>query len=122
MKLHKILLLVGIVLISLGGASLIAGTALTLLGKSQIGDILMAVSSVLGIAALLIMIWRLIVMSKTPEMFRTESPRVVVKIVDVKDVPKSKEQELFEQYEDLYNRNLISKEELDQKRKDLLGK
>ena len=122
MKLHKLLLIISIVLISLGGAAIIAGSILSLTGNGTVGDILLGVSSILGLAALALMIYRLIVMSKTPEEFRTEQPRVIVKVVDVKEMPKSNEQKLYEQYEDLYKRNLISKEELDQKRIELLGK
>lgn len=122
MKLHKLLLIISIVLISLGGAAIIAGSILSLTGNGKVGDILLGASSILGLAALALMIYRLIVMSKTPEEFRTEQPRVIVKVVDVKEMPKSNEQKLYEQYEDLYKRNLISKEELDQKRIELLGK
>ena len=122
MKTYRILLIISIVLISLGGILIIAGSVLSLQGNSSIGDLLMGLSSLLGLAALALMIIRLIIMARNPEQFRSEQPRVVVKVVDVKEVPKSKEQELYEQYEDLYNRNLITKEELDRKRKDLLGK
>ena len=122
MKTYRILLIISIVLISLGGILIIAGSVLSLQGNSSIGDLLMGLSSLLGLAALVLMIIRLIIMARSPEQFRSEQPRVVVKVVDVKEVPKSKEQELYEQYEDLYNRNLITKEELDRKRKDLLGK
>ena len=43
-------------------------------------------------------------------------------VVDVKDIPKTKEEKLYEQYEDLYKKNLITKEDLDAKRKELLDK
>ena len=122
MKAYRILLIISIVLISVGGLLIIAGSVLSLQGNSSIGDLLMGLASLLGLAALVLMIIRLIIMARNPEQFRGEQPRVVVKVVDVKEVPKSKEQELYEQYEDLYNRNLITKEELDRKRKDLLGK
>ena len=122
MKAYRILLIISIVLISAGGLLIIAGSVLSLQGNSSIGDLLMGLASLLGLAALVLMIIRLIIMARNPEQFRVEQPRVVVKVVDVKEVPKSKEQELYEQYEDLYNRNLITKEELDRKRKDLLGK
>ena len=45
-----------------------------------------------------------------------------MKVVDVKDLPKSKEEKLFEQYEDLYKKGLISKEDLELKREELLKK
>lgn len=122
MKTYRILLIISIILVSVGGILIIAGSVLSLMGNTTLGDILMGVSSILGLAALALMIVRLIIMARTPEQFRSEQPKVVVKVVEVKEVHKSKEQELYEQYEDLYKRNLITKEELDRKRIDLLGK
>ena len=122
MKAYRILLIISIVLISAGGLLIIAGSVLSLQGNSSIGDLLMGFASFLGLASLSLMIVRLVIMARNPEQFRSEQPKVVVKVVDVKEVPKSKEQELYDQYEDLYNRDLITKEELDRKRKELLGK
>ena len=122
MKAYRILLIISICLISVGGILIIAGIVFSLQGNSSIGDLLMGFASFLGLASLSLMIVRLVIMARNPEQFRSEQPRVVVKVVDVKEVPKSKEQELYDQYEDLYNRNLITKEELDRKRKELLGK
>ena len=122
MKAYRILLIISICLISVGGILIIAGIVFSLQGNSSIGDLLMGLASFLGLASLSLMIVRLVIMARNPEQFRSEQPKVVVKVVDVKEVPKSKEQELYDQYEDLYNRNLITKEELDRKRKELLGK
>ena len=124
MKLSKLFLIFGIVLVSLGGLMFISGAALTLVGKGDLGDILMGVSSIFGLGALVLLVLRLSFMAKNPSDYPEyqPQPKIVVKVVDVKDVPKSKEQELYEQYEDLYKRNLITKEELDRKRIDLLGK
>ena len=122
MKAYRILLIISICLISVGGILIIAGIVFSLQGNSSIGDLLMGLASFLGLASLALMIVRLVIMARNPEQFRSEQPKVVVKVVDVKEVPKSKEQELYDQYEDLYNRNLITKEELDRKRKELLGK
>ena len=124
MKLSKLFLILGIVLVSLGGLMFISGAALTLVGKGDLGDILMGVSSIFGLGALVLLVLRLSFMAKNPGDYPEyqPQPKIVVKVVDVKDVPKSKEQELYEQYEDLYKRNLITKEELDRKRIDLLGK
>ena len=124
MKLSKLFLILGIVLVSLGGLMFISGAVLTLVGKGDLGDILMGVSSIFGLGALVLLVLRLSFMAKNPRDYPEyqPQPKIVVKVVDVKDVPKSKEQELYEQYEDLYKRNLITKEELDRKRIDLLGK
>ena len=125
MKKPQLFLILGIVSVSLGGAMFIAGAVLTLMGNANLGDLIMGLSSLFGVAALLLLIFRLYFMAKEPDaypQYKPQQPKVVVKVVDVKDAPKSKEQELYEQYEDLYKRNLITKEELDAKRKDLLGK
>ena len=122
MKAYRILLIISIVIVSLGGLFIIVGSILTLTGNSSLGDLFMGLSSLLGLAALVLMVIRLFIMAKTPHEFREENPRVVVKVVDVKEIPKTKEEQLYEQYEDLYKKNLITKEDLDLKRKELLGK
>ena len=126
MKLDKLFLILGIVSVSLGGVLFIAGATLTLLGNSFLGDLFMGISSLLGIAAIVLLIIRLSIMAKNssdyPEYQPKPQPKVVVKVVDVKEVPKTREEQLYEQYEDLYKKNLITKEDLDKKRIELLGK
>ena len=122
MKTYRILLIVSIITITLGLSFIIAGSALTLAGKSRLGDLFLGISSILGVVALALLIVRLSIMAKNPQMYKTEAPKVVVKVVDVKDIPKTKEQQLYEQYEELYKQNLITKEDLDKKRVELLGK
>ena len=122
MNKNRLLLIISIVLISLGGVFILSGTALTLLGKSGYGDIFMGVSGIFGLAALVLLIIRLTTMSNLENTVASNDTKVVVKVVDVKDIPKTQEEKLYEQYEDLYKRNLITKEELDLKRKELLGK
>ena len=124
MKKAQLFLILGIVAVSLGGVMFITGAVLTLLGHVELGDLIMGLSSIFGAAALVLLILRLSYMTKDPNSYPEyrPQPRVVVKVVEVKEAPKSKEQELYEQYEDLYRRNLITKEELDKKRIDLLGK
>ena len=124
MKLDKLFLILSIVLVSIGGVMFTAGVVFTLLGKSLLGDILMGASSLFGAGALVLLIFRLSIMAKNPDLYYQEKPKpkVVVKIVDVKEIKKTRDEELYEQYESLYKRNLITKEELDTKRKELLGK
>ena len=124
MKKSQLFLILGIVLVSLGGVVFLTGAILTLMGNAQIGDLIMGLSALFGAGALVLLVLRLSFMAKNPDDYPEYKlqPKVIVKVVDVKDLPKSKEQELYEQYEDLYKRNLITKEELDRKRIDLLGK
>ena len=125
MKKERILLIASIAVICVGVALLIAGTVLSFMGQDLLSDIFLGISSILGIGALALLIWRLTIIPgprPNPNYGPKPNPNVRVKVVDVKDIPKSNEEKLYEQYEDLYKRNLISKEELDQKRSELLGK
>ena len=120
---NKLLLVISIVIMSIGLALFVAAAVLALNGKSTLSDIFFGVSSILGIVALGLMIYNLAISSKNVVLMdEPAQPKVVVKIVDVKDVPKSKEEKLFEQYENLYKQGLITKEDLDKKRDELLKK
>jgi len=121
MKLQKILLIACIALVSIGVISFVTAVVLSLIGYHLVSDILLGLSGVFGILALAGLIYRLAIMApKAPE--RTQQPKVRIKIVDVKDIPKSKEEQLFEQYENLYKQGLISQEDLEAKRKELMNK
>ena len=108
---------------AIGVGLFIAASVLALTNKTLLSDIFFGVSSFCGIAALGLLIYNLAISCKNSS-FREEAskPKVVVKIVDVKDVPKSKEEQLYEQYEGLYKQGLITKEDLDKKREELLKK
>ena len=122
MKTYRILLILSVILITLGLACIVVGSVLTLSGNQTTGDLFLGVSSILGVAALVVLILRLLIMAKTPQLYSDQNTKVVVKVVDVKEVPRTKEEKLYEQYEDLYKQNLITKEDLDKKRVELLGK
>ena len=122
MKPSKILLIAGIASVAIGVGFMVAGTILGFTGNRFLSDLFLGISSFLGVLALAILIFRLVFQSKEEGPINPQKPKVVVKVVDVKDIPKTKEEKLYEQYEDLYKRNLISKEDLDLKRKELLGK
>ena len=108
---------------SLGIVLFVVASVLALNGKSTLSDILFGVSSLFGIGALALMIYNLSISSKFASSDNAQNkPKVVVKIVDVKDLPKSKEEKLYEQYEGLYKQGLITKEDLDKKKEELLKK
>ena len=119
MKLNKILFYVGLVLVTVGCLLLIAASFVK---DQKLSDLFLTISSIVGVLSIGILIVRLVLMVRNPVQMPDKNTRVVVKVVDVKDIPKSKEQQLYEQYEDLYKKNLISKEDLDKKRQELLGK
>ena len=95
----SILLIVGITALALGITSMVAGTILGFVGESVLSDIFLGISSFLGVVALAIIIVRLVLQSKEPGFIGQEKPKVVVKVVDVKDIPKTREEQLYEQYE-----------------------
>lgn len=101
---------------------MIAGSILSSNGNGRLGDIFLGVSSGCGIIALIVLIIRLTLATDSNIVGVNQNTTVKVKIVDVKDIPKTKEQKLYEQYEDLYKQNLITKEDLDKKKEELLGK
>ena len=120
MKLQKILFYIGLVIVTIGCLLIVAAAFIK---DQKISDLLLGLSSILGVVSIALLIARLVIMSRNPTPFpMNENSKVVVKVVDVKDIPKSKEQKLYEQYEELYKKNLISKEDLDKKRQELLGK
>ena len=123
MKLKNILLIAGITLIASGVAFLVAGSILSFTGPALLSDVFLGVSSILGVLALATLIIRLVLTAREMDSYyKQEKPKVYVKTVDVKDIPKTKEEKLYEQYEDLYKKGFISKEDLELKRKELLGK
>lgn len=114
MKLSKILYYVSLILIAVGLSCFIAA----IVTKGKLSDVLYIVSSVTGVVAIVLLFVRL---SFDANAFNGESsPKVVVKVVDVKEIKKTKEQQLYEQYEELYKQNLITKKDLDNKKKELL--
>lgn len=124
MNKDKILYILGIVGISLGVACAFSAIILDIVDLANLSTILFAVSGLLGIVSFAILLWRLSLQAKSFGMSSSNNkgPKVVVKVVDVKDLPKTREQELYEQYEGLYKQKLITKEELDRKKEELLGK
>ena len=122
MKLPKLFLILSIVCIALGVSSIVTGVVLSFYGYKKLVDLFFGLGSVLGVGALVLLVLRLINSPEISNANREHQPRVVVKVVDVKDLPKTKEEKLFEQYEDLYKKGLISKEDLELKREELLKK
>lgn len=122
MKLPKLFLILSIVCIALGAGSIVTGVVLSFYGYKKLVDLFLGLGSVLGVGALVLLVLRLINSPEVSNPNRENQPRVIVKVVDVKDLPKTKEEKLFEQYEDLYKKGLISKEDLELKREELLKK
>ncbi len=122
MNKDKVLYYIGLVSVVLGIASAFAATILEIFKIVNLSNIFFYVASFLGVVSVIVLILRLVNQSRENRFNSDKGPKVTVKIVDVKDLPKSKEQKLYEQYEDLYKKNLITKEDLDKKKEELLGK
>lgn len=123
MKRDKILYYLGLIAVSIGVLLALASLILSRYGVNRLANIFGWISSILGIASFAIVLIRLTLQVKDPlhNVNKPNGPKVVVKVVDVKDLPKSREQQLYEQYENLYKQNLITKEDLENKKKELLG-
>jgi len=121
-KLKKLLLLIAIIVMAIGAGFFIVAIILSTLNKNQLSDVFLGVSAVAGIISLGLLVYNLAISSRSIMPSEESKPKVVVKIVDVKDIPKSKEEQLYEQYEGLYKQGLITKEDLDKKRQELLKK
>lgn len=121
-KLPTILYYVGLVILLVGiGSSILS----FFLESPKLSDAFGIVAAVSGPTALIILIIRLVIINQTNQSnpnYTVFKPQKEVKTVDVKEIPKTKEEELYEQYENLYKQNLITKEDLDKKRVELLGK
>lgn len=120
MKLRKTLFFLALFIIIIGLGVMVTGTVFYFIGKEKLGDLLLGISSVCGVAALAVLILRLIY-APDPNIPKPQ-PKIIVKTVDVKDIPKTREEELYEEYVKLHEQGLITKEQLDEKRIQLLGK
>ena len=125
-KLERILLLLSVVFFVIGVSCSVVGFVFEEVGKPYVTEILYPIAAVAGSITIDILIARLIIMVNIVKKYRVNVPRPQApkqpKTVDVKEIKKTREQELYEQYEGLYNQGLISKEDLDKKRTELLGK
>lgn len=121
---RKTLLIIGISLIILGIASVITASILEISGNRNLCQVFLIIAGGIGALALIVMIFGFIFFGveekphESPVSFKVKE----VRTVDVKDIPKTKEQSLYEEYEKLHEQGLISKEDLETKRKELLGK
>lgn len=123
MKSLRILFYVALGLVGLGIASLVVSTVLDLTGNSELSDTFLLISSISGTAALVVLIVRLVIgVNNQPVIIPNKQVKKEVKIVDVKPIEKTKEEKLYDQYVELCKQKLITEEELEQKRIELLGK
>ena len=125
-KKAKILTTIGVILFSLGILGFIIGLIMEAVAPNEATGIIYLASAGLDVAGVLVTIIRFVKygMPAAPEVivYMNEAPKAKEpKTVDVKEIKETPEQKLYKQYEDLYKEKLITKEELEAKRKELLG-
>lgn len=124
-KSGKIVNILCISLLSLGIACVITSIIFEIINNKDMSKLFIIIGSAVGGVALLAMIFNFVFngVAQKPNNFSAPKPQQKeVRTVDVKDILKTHEEQLFEEYEKLYKQGLISKEDLEIKRKDLLGK
>ena len=126
-KTAKVLTTVGVILFSLGILGFIVGLIMEAIVPSEAVGIIYFISAGLDVAGVLITIIRFVKygLPSTPEVvvYMDDRPKASEpRTVDVKEIKETPEQKLYKQYEGLYKEKLITKEELEAKRKELLGK
>lgn len=125
---NKILFLIGLVLLFIGVAALVCGIVFEFTENKKMFEIMCYIVLVCGPVSVLFFILQLMlfggpktVYKNNPEpTFRSTHKQPIT--VDVKEVQKSNDEIMYDKYVELYNKNLISKEDLDKKREELLGK
>lgn len=113
----------------IGVAALICLIVFGLMNRQDLLKIAGIVIAVSGPVAILLLLFKLMLYGGAPEP-QPKNPTVKtykynekdIPIVDVKEFKKSQDEIMYEKYVDLYNRKIISKEDLEKKRIELLGK
>ncbi|MBQ0009108.1 MAG: hypothetical protein KBS97_02415 [Firmicutes bacterium] len=119
----------GLAALLLGVAALIVAIVGEFINNALLFKISGIVIAVAGPVAIILLFLKLILYGGAPSPEPTAPKAQVfknnekeIKTVDVKEVKKSQEEELYDKYVELYNKNLITKEDLEKKRIELLGK
>ena len=122
----KFLFWIAVALLCIGVCACIGGIICEFMGQPLGFKICTITVAVTGPVALVLIIIKFMFFGGAPASpqikVNVQSKPKEVKTVDVKPVAKTHEEELYEQYENLYKQNLISKEDLEKKRVELLGK
>lgn len=126
-KVAKLLTTIAVILFSISIFGFIIGLILEATVGEDVAAIIYLGSAALCIVAIAITIIRFvkygIPSASDVIVYMDEAPKYKEpKTVDVKEIKETPEQKLYKQYEGLYKEKLITKEELEAKRKELLGK
>lgn len=123
------LFVLGLVILGLGVAALIAAIVFEIIGNKSLYQIMGLIVIIAGPVSILLLILKLVLFGgaaspepKIPEVKTYQYNKKSIPIVDVKEFKKSQDEIMYEKYVDLYNKKIISKEDLEKKRIELLGK
>lgn len=127
MKNKSVWFWIGIAAVCVGVAAVVCGIVFEFINRTdlfKIAGITLAVAGPIAIICFIIQLMFFGGANPAPNKNRfaqkpaqPKEPRTV----DVKPAPKSQDELMYEKYVELYNKNLITKEELDKKRQELLG-
>lgn len=125
-KVAHVLTILSIILFVLGIFGFLAGLIVELGVNKEVATYIYIAATLCELSGFGLMFFRFAKygMPKVSENYDTYeyTKRESVKTVDVKPIKETPEERLYKQYEDLYNHKLITKQDLDKKRKELLGK
>jgi len=123
------LFILGLVVLAIGVAALVAAIVFELLGNQTMFNAMSIVVFIAGPVAVLLLLMKLMFFGgapspepKTPKVKTYQYNKKTVPIVDVKEFKKSQDEIMYDKYVELYNKKIITKEDLEKKRIELLGK
>lgn len=121
-KKTRLFFVLTLVFISLGAICIVSSLFISKFINERAGNIVLGIGLLCDVAALIFIIIRAIKFGYPKEKVARNNKQDLgtVNVKPVKDT--SQEENLYKQYEGLYKEGLISKEDLDKKRVELLGK
>lgn len=123
------LFVLGLTILMIGIIAGILAIVFELTGKSNLASIMSMLVVIAGPVSIILLLIKLMAYggAESPEPKKhfvnpNNSSKKDVTTVEVKQIKKSQDEIMYDKYVDLYNQKLITKEDLEKKRKELLGK
>lgn len=120
------LFILALVVLIIGVAGLVTAIVFELLGNKDLFEIFGLLVIVCGPISILLFTLKLSLYGGAPSPKKNivinKAPEKPVVTVDVKEPEKTQEEIMYDKYVDLYNKKLITKEDLEKKRIELLGR
>lgn len=119
----------GLAMLCIGIAALVLGIVSEFINNRELLKISGIIIAVSGPLAIILLVLKLMLYGgapspepKAPEVKTYQYNKKDIPIVDVKEFKKSQDEIMYDKYVDLYNKKIITKEDLEKKRIELLGK